>query len=133
MLSARGRFADVDSEIGRDPPESGVVAGPAVELLEAKLEPPADRVGAVARTALLERLHAARDVPVITVAAPPGYGKTTLLTQWVKRRGPRTAWLSCDDFDNDPAALLTCLGAALGRVDPGAWAAFRLTGSAQKA
>ncbi|WP_433293975.1 LuxR C-terminal-related transcriptional regulator [Actinoplanes sp. CA-030573] len=115
----------MDPQAGHDPAERGVApAAPPFELLEAKIEPPADRAGTVTRTALLDRLDAVSDVPVIAVAAPPGYGKTTLLAQWVKRRGPRAAWFSCDDDDNDPAVLLTCLGAALGRVDPGASAAF---------
>lgn len=131
MSSAgHGKFTGVDPKIGSDPAgPGGVPAVPAFELLEAKIEPPADRAGTVARTALLERLEAVPDVPVIAVAAPPGYGKTTLLAQWVKRRGPRAAWFSCDDDDNDPAVLLTCLGAALGRVAPDTWAAFRRVAS----
>ena len=44
---------------------------------------------------------AATRVPVITVVAPPGYGKTTLMAQWAQRSGSRVAWLSCDDADND--------------------------------
>ena len=58
--------------------------------------------GIVARTALVDRLTAAQ-APVITVVAPPGYGKTTLLAQWAERIGPRVAWVSCDDADNDPS------------------------------
>ena len=61
-------------------------------LPESKFHPPAARPGIVARTALVERLAAAQ-APVITVAAPPGYGKTTL---W--RNGPSgsaRAWPGC--------------------------------------
>jgi len=71
----------------------------------------------VARTALVERL-ATTQAPVITVTAPPGYGKTTLMAQWAGRPGSRVAWLSCDDADNDPVVLLSALAIALGRIGP---------------
>ena len=54
----------------------------------------------------MERL-AATGVPVITVVASPGYGKTTLMAQWAERIGSRVAWLSCDVEDNDPVVLLS--------------------------
>jgi len=56
--------------------------------------------------------------PVITVTAPPGYGKTTLMAQWAERLGSRVAWLSCDDADNDPVVLLSALAVALDRIGP---------------
>src|SRR5215475_13737484 len=86
-------------------------------LPESKFSPPAARTGIVARTALVERLAAAQ-APVITVTAPPGYGKTTLLAQWAERIGSRVAWLSCDDRDNDPVVLLSALAVALHRLGP---------------
>jgi LuxR family maltose regulon positive regulatory protein len=76
----------------------------------------------VPRTGLLALLEAAGPVPVVAVVAPAGYGKSTLLAQWADRRQPRSAWISCDDGDNDPAVLLTGLAAALtrlGAVDAG--------------
>jgi len=89
----------------------------AFELLESKFHAPAARPGIVARTALVERLAAAR-APFIGVVAPPGYGKTTLLAQWAERVGPRVAWVSCDDGDNDPVVLLSALAVALDRIEP---------------
>src|SRR5580704_3489622 len=86
-------------------------------LPESKFQPPAARPGIVARTALVERLAAAT-APVITVAAPPGYGKTTLMAQWAERVGSRAAWLSCDEADNDPVVLLSALAVALDRIGP---------------
>jgi LuxR family maltose regulon positive regulatory protein len=67
---------------------------------------------------LVERL--ARDDlrPVVSVVAPPGYGKTTLLSQWAERDGPAFAWVSVDDRDNDPRVLLTCVARALEQVEP---------------
>jgi LuxR family transcriptional regulator, maltose regulon positive regulatory protein len=86
-------------------------------LPESKFHPPGVRPGIVFRTALVERLAATR-APVITVAAPPGYGKTTLMAQWADRIGSRAAWLSCEDGDNDPVVLLTALAVALDRIGP---------------
>jgi LuxR family transcriptional regulator, maltose regulon positive regulatory protein len=71
----------------------------------------------VVRTTLVDRLIAAQ-APVVTVIAPPGYGKTTLLAQWAERIGPRVAWVSCDDGDNDPVVLLSALAVALDRIEP---------------
>jgi LuxR family maltose regulon positive regulatory protein len=72
----------------------------------------------VPRTALLERLDAAGTARLVSVVAPPGYGKTTLLAQWAERRVGRVAWITVDGRDNDPAVLLTYLAAALDRVEP---------------
>ena len=55
---------------------------------------------------------------VISVVAPPGYGKTTLLAQWSKRKGHRVGWVSVDRRDNDLVVLLTYVAAALDRVEP---------------
>jgi len=87
----------------------------AFALPESKFHPPGVRPGIVHRTALVERL-AATQAPVITVTAPPGYGKTTLMAQWAERARSRVAWLSCDDGDNDPVVLLSALAVALDRI-----------------
>ena len=89
----------------------------AFELLESKFHAPVTRPGIVARTALVDRLAAAQ-APVVTVVAPPGYGKTTLLAQWAERVWPRVAWVSCDNGDNDPVVLLSALAVALDRIEP---------------
>ena len=89
------------------------------------------RPGIVLREALVERMSATV-VPVITVAAPPGYGKTTLMAQWAERIGSRVAWLSCDDGDNDPVVLLSALALALDRigpVDPAVFSALASSGA----
>jgi LuxR family transcriptional regulator, maltose regulon positive regulatory protein len=93
--------------------------GPQVgfELLESKFHPPTPRPGIVTRAAMVDRLATAR-AQVVTVVAPPGYGKTTLLAQWAERLGARVAWVSCDDGDNDPVVLLSALAVALDRIEP---------------
>jgi LuxR family transcriptional regulator, maltose regulon positive regulatory protein len=90
---------------------------PSFELQESKLHPPMPRRAMVPRTALLARLEAAPAARVVCVAAPPGYGKTTLLAQWAGRRGG-VAWVSLDRRDNDPVVLLSYLAVALDRVGP---------------
>jgi LuxR family maltose regulon positive regulatory protein len=87
-------------------------------LEESKLRPPSSRPGTVRRTAVLELLLAAADLPVISVAAPPGYGKSALLSQWVEETPRRVAWVSIEAEDNDPAVLLAYIAAALDRVQP---------------
>ena len=99
---------------------------------ESKFHPPRARPGIVARTALVGRL-AATTASVITVTAPPGYGKTTLIAQLAQRIGSGAAWLSCDDGDNDPVVLLSALAVALDRigpVDPAIFSALASPGSA---
>ncbi len=93
--------------------------------LEPKFHAPATRPGVVARTTLLNRLLTS-DEPVITVVAPPGYGKTTLLAQWAEQLGPRVAWVSCERTDNDPVALWTAVITALGQIAPVSPAASQL-------
>jgi LuxR family transcriptional regulator, maltose regulon positive regulatory protein len=93
-----------------------MAAHPNPQILESKLRRPWLRPGIVARAALVDRLLASHRVPVVSVVAPAGYGKTTLLSQWAEQRG-RTAWVSLDERDNDPEILLACAAAALDRVE----------------
>jgi LuxR family transcriptional regulator, maltose regulon positive regulatory protein len=92
--------------------------GSSFELVESKLHPPLSRPGIVPRTVLVGRLLATPAVPVVCVAAPAGYGKTTLLAQWAQHTAHRLGWVSIDQRDNDPAVLLTYLAVALDRVEP---------------
>src|SRR5215218_4793366 len=84
------------------------------------LEPnPSPHLGArqlVSRVALLGLLEGSRHASVITVLAPPGYGKTTLLAQWADRDPRRFGWLTIDQGDNDPAVLLRKLDAVVPKL-----------------
>lgn len=75
------------------------------------------RPGLVQRSALVERLVASSE-PIVAVVAPAGYGKTTVLSQWVERTNGQSAWLTLDRRDNDPAVLVGYVAAALDRVEP---------------
>ena len=55
---------------------------------------------------------------VVSIVAPPGYGKTILLADWASRERRPVTWLTIDDYDNEPSVLLTYLAAALDRLAP---------------
>jgi LuxR family transcriptional regulator, maltose regulon positive regulatory protein len=97
----------------------------AFEVVESKLAIPSLRAGLVRRTGLVNRLRASPDARVFTIAAPAGYGKTTLLAQWAHADSRPFAWVSLDARDDDPVALMTYLAAALNTVHPIDPAVFR--------
>jgi LuxR family transcriptional regulator, maltose regulon positive regulatory protein len=76
------------------------------------------RPGTVRRSSLIERLRRGDSRPIVSVVAPPGYGKTTLLSQWAERNGQSFAWVSVEEPDNDPKVLLTYVAEALDAVEP---------------
>jgi ATP/maltotriose-dependent transcriptional regulator MalT len=51
------------------------------------------------------------------ISAPAGFGKTTLLAQWLVESGTPVAWLSLEPEDNDPTRFLSYLIAALQTLD----------------
>ncbi|RPI25924.1 MAG: hypothetical protein EHM57_00875, partial [Actinobacteria bacterium] len=98
--------------------------------LDLRLRPPTLRRGLAERGSLLDRLLAASEARVVTIVAPAGYGKTTLLAQWKERERRPTAWLTLGRGDNDPAALLSSIAVALhraGLIATDALAAVRFT------
>ena len=91
-------------------------------LLETKLHVPRQRRDLVRRPDLGHRLDGALSSPLTLVSAPAGFGKTTLLTQWLAgTASPRAAiaWLSLDARDNDPALFLAYLVTAMQKAAPG--------------
>jgi LuxR family transcriptional regulator, maltose regulon positive regulatory protein len=104
----------VDRRADRQRPENG----PAFDLFASKLRRPVLRPGTVHRSLLIERLARGDPYPIVSVVAPPGYGKTTLLSQWAERNGQAFAWVSVDEADNDPKVLLSYVAEALDAVEP---------------
>jgi len=90
----------------------------AFDLVASKLHRPLIRPGTVRRSSLVERLARRDSGPVVSVVAPAGYGKTTLLSQWAERNGQAFAWVSVDERDNDPKVLLSYVAEALDAVEP---------------
>ncbi len=87
-------------------------------FVEAKLVIPRRLSGTLRRTRLLRQLRSAQDRPVISVVAPPGFGKTSLLAQWATENPGPVAWLTADNNDNDPVVFVSDLAAAIDRVEP---------------
>jgi LuxR family maltose regulon positive regulatory protein len=88
-------------------------------LLATKLNIPPARKNLVPRPRLVNRLEYAwqQGQKMTLVSASAGYGKTTLVTEWLRGVSAKSTWLSLDKADNDPARFLAYLIAALGQVD----------------
>ncbi|HLZ60881.1 MAG TPA: LuxR C-terminal-related transcriptional regulator [Ktedonosporobacter sp.] len=89
------------------PFEAARPPSPEALLLFSKLSPPRLPALLVERSALLARLDTSLSHTLTLLQTPAGFGKTTLVTQWIVERGthvpfPRVAWLSLDAGDNDP-------------------------------
>ena len=82
-------------------------------ILATKLYIPRLRPNVVLRPRLHERLNEGLHRKLTLISAPAGFGKTTLVSEWVEGIERATAWLSLDDQENDPIRFLTYLVAAL--------------------
>ena len=85
----------------------------AVPILQTKLYIPPIRPELVSRPRLIERLDSGLRRKLTLVSAPAGFGKTTLVSEWVAGSDLHVAWLSLDEGDNDPTRFLAYLVAAL--------------------
>jgi len=93
-------------------------------LIKTKLFIPRLRKDYVPRPQLLEKIEQGSKKPLTLISAPAGYGKTTLLAEWIdflqKLNTPtpwEVCWFSLDAGDNDPTRFLAYLTAALEKVD----------------
>jgi LuxR family maltose regulon positive regulatory protein len=98
-------------------------------LLTTRLHRPSLRAHHVSRPRLVERLRAAADPRLAVVVGPAGYGKTTLLAEWLSelaaaQPAPCLAWVSLDAGDDDPirfwSTLIASLRLGCGQPDLGA-------------
>ena len=89
-------------------------------ILATKLYVPSPRAKVVIRPRLIKQLNdglsSGRKLTIIS--APAGFGKTTLVSEWVAGCGQPTAWLSLDEGDNDSTRFLTYLITALQTIAP---------------
>jgi LuxR family maltose regulon positive regulatory protein len=91
-------------------------------MIATKLYVPKLRRGLVARPRLLERLRRGEESRLTLVSAPAGFGKTTLLAEWLGETPSEyrsVAWLSLDPSDSDPSSFWTYVVAAVQRAVPG--------------
>jgi LuxR family maltose regulon positive regulatory protein len=94
-------------------------AGP---LLQTKLYIPRLRRGLVGRPRLIERLRRGTDSKLTLISAPAGFGKTTLLAEWMEATADdqrSTAWLSLDPSDSRAQSFWSYVIGALQTVAPG--------------
>src|SRR5215207_3441524 len=89
-------------------------------IVKPKLRAPVSRHEQVIRPRLLELLGNISNSRITLVSAPAGYGKTTLLAQWLQAGGAglSVAWISLDEQDNDPVRLWRHIVEALHLVAP---------------
>jgi LuxR family maltose regulon positive regulatory protein len=87
-------------------------------LLLSKFHIPPVKPNLVTRSHLLTRLNQGLTKKIILVSAPAGFGKTTLLVDWLNQVAPPAAWLALDEDDNDFARFITYLAAAVQELDP---------------
>src|SRR4051794_1072169 len=89
-------------------------------LLDTKTRVPGPRTGGLVRPRLAERLARGTGSALTLVSAPAGFGKTTVLTQWLAGApGPAVAWVSLDEGDDEPTRFWTYVVTALGTAVDG--------------
>jgi LuxR family transcriptional regulator, maltose regulon positive regulatory protein len=98
------------------PPHTSVAAD---RLLLTKLHIPHPRTARVSRPHLIGRLTQGAAAKLILVSAPPGFGKTTLLGEWLTQSPYPVAWVALDPRDNDSAHFWMYFAAALQRLNAG--------------
>ena len=91
-----------------------------IPIIRTKLQRPPIVGDHVHRSQLLERLDQRRQRPLTLVTAPAGYGKSTLVSCWIKSCDLPSAWLSLDETDNDLHLFLSYFLAAVQSVSPAA-------------
>jgi LuxR family maltose regulon positive regulatory protein len=88
-------------------------------FLITKLRPPRVRPGIVPRARLVQRLSQGQAHPLLLISAPAGFGKTTLVADWIRQNSAtHTAWLSLDLADNQPNQFWQSVIATLELVAP---------------
>ena len=85
----------------------------ATSILRAKVRPPEKASGFLVRPRLLELLQQNPRRPLTVVSAPAGYGKTTLVTQWLQAAEAEPAWLQLSEDDSELRTFLSYLVAAV--------------------
>ena len=96
-----------------------------MQILATKLYIPEPRSDLVSRPRLIDRLNTGLQGKLTLVSAPVGFGKTTLVTEWISNGDYPAAWLSLDEDNNTPIRFLTYVVAALQTVAPEIGASFR--------
>lgn len=83
-----------------------------IQILNTKLYVPSPHAKLVDRPRLIGRLDQGLSNKLILVSAPTGFGKTTLVSNWIRKLELPSIWISLDVEDNDPSRFLSYLDAA---------------------
>jgi LuxR family maltose regulon positive regulatory protein len=83
------------------------------DILLTKLFIPPPRADRVVRLSLIEQLNEGLHRKLTLISAPAGFGKTTVVSEWIASCERPAAWLSLDEGDNDPTRFLVYIVAAL--------------------
>ena len=93
-------------------------------LLQTKLYSPPARESLVPRSRLIQKLNAGLDAEsggfrrkLSLIAAPAGFGKTTLATAWIAQQAASVAWLSLDEDDREPKQFFHYLALAIEKIN----------------
>jgi LuxR family transcriptional regulator, maltose regulon positive regulatory protein len=122
LALAEGRAAPAEAQTAQALRRDAPARSPEPLLLATKLHTPRPRTNLVARPRLTERLAAALSTPLTLVAAPAGFGKTTLITSWLAASPAAAAWIALDADDNDLSIFTRYLVAAARNLAPEAGA-----------
>lgn len=76
-------------------------------ILTTKLFTPTPRPEIIRRENLIQKLDSGREKKLILISAPAGYGKTTLLAEWINRQIDPVGWVTLDEQDNDPVRFFS--------------------------
>ena len=114
------KMTDIPATMVQGPPDmpTAMPSAPFHPLLSTKLHIPRSPARLVPRSRLLERLSSGLSQRLILLSAPAGFGKTTLLAEFLEEHQFPAAWLSLDPEDDDPHCFLSSLLAALQTRDP---------------
>lgn len=88
------------------------------QILTTKLYISTSRSQIVSRLHLIDRLNQGLQARLTLVCAPAGFGKTTLISEWLSQSDHSSAWLSLDEQDNAPTRFLTYVIEALQTIAP---------------
>ncbi len=105
----------------RLPAAEQAIEQPGFVVFPTKLRPSPPAAKLLTRDRLLSRLDGGAAKNLTLLCAPAGFGKTVLLSHWygeLRERAVRTAWVTLDSGDKEPARCLTCIETALTSPQP---------------
>ncbi len=87
-------------------------------ILKGKLSPPPDSPGNIFRKELVQLIENSADRGLLIISAPPGYGKTCVLSQWAYSASSRPVWINADKSDSEYRTFIQLLQKAFSEAVP---------------